>query len=512
MKYKNNDELQTRREFFKKTVKGVLPMLGIVAFGPSIFMSCSKDKDDGCSECSFKCSSSCEGSATGKPTTGSINGHEYVDLGLSVLWAKNNIGSSSTNDPGERFPFCFPEETDVDKWIKRFEELNLKNGGAICGTDVDIAKKTWGSKWRLPDMAEVKELLLHCDIEWLDNIGFKFTSERNSESIIIPSEEQDANWWNGTIWTGTYIGVDKYIDLKEENPSYDGKHHISYMLDFWNQNGHKGCRLEESWINKGDNGSLGFLLSAIRPVAERKDGNVSTCNGSCMTICSGACAFTCKTECSSTCREACRSCTASCEDGCTSTCGIGCSGGCKKSCSGGCSSTCSGGCKEKCTATCADSCSVGCSTTCSGGCKESCSGGCQTTCKGECKETCTKTCADSCSSDCTSGCSTGCSTTCKGTCSGGCSSNCSGGCKGTCTGSCGSGCSGGCSGCTAACKSSCEYGCVQACSNNCSSSCTGGCDSTCKGTCVTTCTGTCYNTCNDTCYGTCRITCEGWTK
>ncbi len=72
MEKKNqNEELQSRREFFKKAAKGVLPILGIVALGPSVLTSCSKDDDDeddriskpsGCNGCSGSCSSSCSGS------------------------------------------------------------------------------------------------------------------------------------------------------------------------------------------------------------------------------------------------------------------------------------------------------------------------------------------------------------------------------------------------------------------------------------------------------------------
>ena len=45
MEKKKNEELQSRRDFFKKAAKGVLPILGMVVVGPSL-MSCSKDDDD----------------------------------------------------------------------------------------------------------------------------------------------------------------------------------------------------------------------------------------------------------------------------------------------------------------------------------------------------------------------------------------------------------------------------------------------------------------------------------
>lgn len=76
-KKNHNEELQSRCEFFKKTAKGALPILGISLFGPSIFASCEKDDDDdngshkgnggnggGCG-CGGNCSGSCDDSCSG---------------------------------------------------------------------------------------------------------------------------------------------------------------------------------------------------------------------------------------------------------------------------------------------------------------------------------------------------------------------------------------------------------------------------------------------------------------
>ena len=65
---KKNEELQSRRQFFKKAGKAALPIIGVMAFGNLLFTSCSKDKDDepskpsGCNGCSGSCSNSCSGS------------------------------------------------------------------------------------------------------------------------------------------------------------------------------------------------------------------------------------------------------------------------------------------------------------------------------------------------------------------------------------------------------------------------------------------------------------------
>lgn len=68
-KNKKDEELQSRREFLKKTAKGALPILGISLFGPSVLTSCvketEKEKDNGKCSCSNTCSGSCDGSCSG---------------------------------------------------------------------------------------------------------------------------------------------------------------------------------------------------------------------------------------------------------------------------------------------------------------------------------------------------------------------------------------------------------------------------------------------------------------
>lgn len=66
-KKERNEEIQSRREFFKKTVKGALPILGISLFGSAILTSCDPEDDGpgyGCS-CSNTCSGSCDGDCSG---------------------------------------------------------------------------------------------------------------------------------------------------------------------------------------------------------------------------------------------------------------------------------------------------------------------------------------------------------------------------------------------------------------------------------------------------------------
>lgn len=59
----NNEELQTRREFFKNAAKGALPILGLVAFSNiPLFIKAKEAAPMGCNYlCMDSCSTSCSG-------------------------------------------------------------------------------------------------------------------------------------------------------------------------------------------------------------------------------------------------------------------------------------------------------------------------------------------------------------------------------------------------------------------------------------------------------------------
>ncbi|MBQ0074249.1 MAG: Cys-Xaa-Xaa-Xaa repeat radical SAM target protein [Prevotella sp.] len=63
----NNEELQSRREFFKKAAKGALPMIALATLGPALLSSCDKEEtkksssSNTCNGCSGSCQSSCSG-------------------------------------------------------------------------------------------------------------------------------------------------------------------------------------------------------------------------------------------------------------------------------------------------------------------------------------------------------------------------------------------------------------------------------------------------------------------
>ena len=121
--------------------------------------------------------------------TGKINGHEYVDLGLSVKWATCNVGASSPTEYGNYY--AWGETTTKSEYTKKNSKTCGISMGDISGnSSYDAARTNWGGSWRLPTKAECQELLDNCKSEWTTVSGVRgrrFTSKKNGRSIFLPA-------------------------------------------------------------------------------------------------------------------------------------------------------------------------------------------------------------------------------------------------------------------------------------------------------------------------------------
>ena len=118
------------------------------------------------------------------PATGTINGHDYVDLGLSVMWATCNIGANSPEEYGDYFAWGEAETKP---------EYTYENS-VTYGTDNyifhDAAVENWGGSWRMPTSDEYRELIGKCTWLWTSingTKGYKVTSKKNGNSIFLPA-------------------------------------------------------------------------------------------------------------------------------------------------------------------------------------------------------------------------------------------------------------------------------------------------------------------------------------
>ena len=159
------------------------------------------------------------------------NGHEWVDLGLSVKWATCNVGASSPEDYGDYFAWGETEPKEVYDWSTykycngSYDSLTKYNTSSSCGTTVDnktqleltddAARANWGGRWRMPTEAELTELRNNCTWTWtIQNgvNGYKVTSKSNGNSIFLPAASYRSgssfinagkfgNYWLSSLFT-----------------------------------------------------------------------------------------------------------------------------------------------------------------------------------------------------------------------------------------------------------------------------------------------------------------------
>lgn len=134
-------------------------------------------------------------------------GHELVDLGLSVKWATMNIGADKPEDYGwylawgetepqssnkytwSSYKWCNGSSTTItkystDSWYGEYDGLKF------LSSEDDAACANWGGGWRTPTADEQRELINRCIWEWttLNGVnGYKVSSKSSNKSIFLPA-------------------------------------------------------------------------------------------------------------------------------------------------------------------------------------------------------------------------------------------------------------------------------------------------------------------------------------
>lgn len=175
---------------------------------------------------------------------------DAVDLGLSVLWAKYNVGANTESQPGGLYGWADATGTvtsidvvgnDGVTWVSPlYGGVNPPKN--ICGNpSYDIAANLWGNGWRLPSQSEMAELINNCTTEYEvveGTAGLRFTSVINGNSVFFPfaGDRFGMDFRNGGeigyYWTGTLVNennvnahrmtIDGYGAIENNYPRYIG--------------------------------------------------------------------------------------------------------------------------------------------------------------------------------------------------------------------------------------------------------------------------------------------------
>lgn len=161
---------------------------------------------------------------SGSIYSGTIDGVDYVDLGLSVKWATHNVGAKDVEDYGSYYAWGETTDKDSYTWDNYIVAENkcgtssdpLNNylssaSKSIASTKYDIAYCTWGKKWRMPTVEEVEELLDKCVFYWTTNtmVNGCIVVGPNGNRLFLPASgsiiDKDNNNKNirGYYWIAT---------------------------------------------------------------------------------------------------------------------------------------------------------------------------------------------------------------------------------------------------------------------------------------------------------------------
>ena len=158
--------------------------------------------------------------------------YEYVDLGLSVKWAKCNVGAENETDYGDFFmwgstkantpdecnwanaPFNDGSSSYNSSYFDSVKDTVCPDG--ILAKEYDAAAQIMGSNWRIPTDPEFEELLNGTTNEWFNNFndsgvnGIKFTSKTDKSKYIFIPAAGDCSFgsvgnvgYSGSVWSSS---------------------------------------------------------------------------------------------------------------------------------------------------------------------------------------------------------------------------------------------------------------------------------------------------------------------
>lgn len=178
--------------------------------------------------------------------SGSLNGRDYVDLGLpsGIKWATCNVGATTPEGYGNYYAWGETSPKSNYSWTnyqhcngasnkltKYCSYSSYGNNGytdnlTVLESSDDAATVNWGAGWRMPTDDDLYELQSNCTMTWTTQNGVNgclCTSRSNGNSIFLPAAgyRQDNSLyeegtycylWSSTLdWSSPYRAIQYYF-------------------------------------------------------------------------------------------------------------------------------------------------------------------------------------------------------------------------------------------------------------------------------------------------------------
>ena len=168
---------------------------------------------------------------------GSLNGYEYIDLGLSsgTLWATCNLGASCPEEIGDyiawgetapkelydwnSYRYCVfaIDHYDMTKYCTEaiWVQSEFIDNLTVLEPDDDAALANWGAGWRMPTREDWEELCQEttCIQTTQNGVSGRLVTGKNGNSIFLPATgfRLDGElvcpnlgvYWSSSLYTGS---------------------------------------------------------------------------------------------------------------------------------------------------------------------------------------------------------------------------------------------------------------------------------------------------------------------
>lgn len=178
---------------------------------------------------------------------GSLNGHDYIDLGLpsGLMWATCNVGADTPEGFGAYYAWGELQPKEVYDWKsyrygndnnERYELTKYCSNSdygfhgftdslTVLEPADDVAQAEWGSSWRMPTREDWEELFQNTTYIITAQNGVEgclFTAT-NGNSLFLPA----AGYWWGSDFNSAGIGVYWSSTINTEFPYRSWGYHIN---------------------------------------------------------------------------------------------------------------------------------------------------------------------------------------------------------------------------------------------------------------------------------------------